>query len=647
MLTRPHLVLAASATAAVTVGLCLCAASGSPAAPPRPEVAAGSRVTAILRGPADAPRVASYRLTASLDATEHRVTGRGTIRWLNASRTPAEELYLHLYLDAFSSERTLFLRSPTYRSRSGATLRTPGGLTVHRLSSPTYGDVDLWESAAPHSPEDPEDTTDIRVPLPAPVAPGETLELEVEFTAQLPNIVERTGFAGSFHMVGQWFPKLARREPDGRWSHFAFHPHAEFYADFGDYDVTIEVPEGFVVGATGQRIEQHVASGRRTERYRAEAVHDFAWTAWDGFEIERRSIGATEVTLLAPPHTAPARAATWDSLEHGLPYLGVHYGAYPYPTLTVVHPPSFAAGAGGMEYPTFITTGGSPRWPQLGVRLIEQVTVHELAHQWFQGLLASNEVKWPFLDEGLTSYAEWRTLRARFGPGSLIDTLGLQVSLEAAGRAATVSHGQDEIIARPAHAFSSMRSLAAHVYSGTATALSTIARVYGEERLDAALEDYAITHRFAHPTPEDLLASVARHVGAPAASALRAMLFERATVDYQVTEVSSAREGDGGGWQSRAVFTRQGSLQLPVTVRLELADGQRLDRRWSGVDSVFIVEQAHEARLARVVVDPERAVLWDGDLLNNSRSVSGRGSTLRSGERAWYWAELLLHLLGP
>ena len=633
-------------TAALAVGACLDATPGSSAASSPPAVAATPRADTTLRGPADAPRVASYRLTASLDAVEHRVTARGTIRWLNASRVPAEELYLHLYLNAFSSERTLFLRSPSYRSRSGATLRTPGGLTVQRLSSPSHGGVDLWEDAAPHSPGDPEDTTDIRVPLPAPVPPGETLELEVEFTAQLPSIVERTGFAGSFHMVGQWFPKLARREPDGRWAHFAFHPHAEFYADFGDYDVTLEVPAGFVVGATGQRIEQRVTGERRTERYRAEAVHDFAWAAWDGFEVEERTVGATKITLLAPPHTAPARAATWESLEHALPYLGALYGPYPHPTLTVVHPPSFAAGAGGMEYPTLITTGGSSRWPPLGVRLIEQVTVHELAHQWFQGMLASNEAASPFLDEGLTSYAEWRALRALFGAGSLIDLWGLQVSLEAAGRVAAVGHGQDEIIASPAHAFPSMRTLAAHVYSGTATALSTIAGVYGQARLDAALSDYATTHRFAHPVPDDLLASVARHVGPGAASALRGMLFERATVDYRVAELTSAPQGEDGGWRSRAVIARGGTLQLPVTVRLELIDGQRIDRRWSGVEPVFVVEQEHEAPLARVVVDPEQAVLWDRDLLNNSRSLE-RQSTLRSSERAWYWAELLLHLLGP
>lgn len=648
---RPRLVFAAAAALAA-VGPCLLAfcqeaAAVPPATATEPGGATEPSAPASLRGPADVQKVASYRLEASLDPVDHRVIGRGTIRWLNASRAPADDLYFHLYLNAFASERTLFLRSPHHRSRTGAGLRAPGSLTVQRLTAPSYGGVDLWKNAERHSPGDPEDSTDIRVPLPTPVAPGETLELEVEFTAQLPSIVERTGFAESFHMVAQWFPKLARREPDGTWAHFAFHPHAEFYADFGDYDVTLEVPEAFVVGATGRRIEERARDGRRTERYLAEGVHDFAWTAWDGFEVERRTLDRTQVSLLAPAHTAPARAVTWESLEHALPYLGRHYGAYPHPTLTVVHPPDFAAGAGGMEYPTLITTGGSVLWPRLGVRLIEQVTVHELAHQWFQGLLASNEAAFPFLDEGLTSYAEWRALRAQFGPGSLIDTFGLQVSLEAAGRAAAVGYGQLERITQPAREFSGMRSLAAHVYSGTATALTTLARVHGEARMDAALWDYATTQRFAHPKPEDLLASVKRHVGPGAAEALRAMLFERATVNYRVAELGSTPKQEGSGWQTRVVVARQGRLQLPVTVRLELTDGQHLDLRWDGQEPMFVLERDHEVPLARVVVDPERAVLWDRDLLDNSRSFVGGGGSVRSSERAWYWAELLLHLLGP
>jgi hypothetical protein len=623
----------------------------------RAAVAPAAAVPSGWRTPADVPRTASYELHATLDADAHRVLGRGTLRFTNRSQKAVDALYFHLYLNAFRDEKSLFLRSPRQRSRMGAGLGQPGGIEVERLLSPRHPGVDLWQGAERHSPGDPDDATDLRVPLPEPLPPGDTLELELKFVSRLPEIVERTGYARSFHMVAQWFPKLARLEADGTWAHFPFHAHAEFYADFGDYDVTLDVPEDFVVGATGQRVSSRSQGARRVERYVAQAVHDFAWSAWDGFEQETRRVADVDVTLLAPRDTAAARLATWTALEGALPFLEHRYGPYPHPTLTVVYPPEFAAGAGGMEYPTLITTGGSSRWPQLGVRLIEQVTVHELAHQWFQGLLASNEAAFPFLDEGLTSYAEWEAMHAQFGHGSAVDLLGLQVSLEAVGRAAAVQYGRLEPIAQPAADFASMRSLAAHVYSGTATALTTLARVYGQAKMDAALRGYARQHRFEHPAPEDLLRSVDEHMGAEAAAALRAMLFERGSINFEVVEVTSEPLGEDEAapgaqrFSNRAVVARRGSLRLPVTVRLEFAgsgstDERSVEQRWDGAEPLLIVERQDDRALRRVIVDPERAVLWDENLLDNAAGQRTT-SSLRSSERVWYWAEVLLHLLSP
>ena len=125
--------------------------------------------------------VASYRWVARLDAQRHSVSGRGTITWVNRSETPANELYFHLYLNAFKNSRTLFLRSPFGAGRSGERATRYGFIDVKRMTAPALGEGDLWKHRARHSPDDPEDETDIRVPLPKPVAPGAVLELEVEF----------------------------------------------------------------------------------------------------------------------------------------------------------------------------------------------------------------------------------------------------------------------------------------------------------------------------------------------------------------------------------------------------------------------------------------------------------------------------------
>src|SRR5262249_36925013 len=144
-------------------------------------------------------------------------------------------------------------------------------------------EADLWAKAELKRPGD-DDETDVRVSLPKPVRPGETIQLEMAWDDKLPSIVERTGYEGTYHFVAQWFPKIARLEPDGTWAHFPFHHLAEFYADFGSYDVTLDVPTGYTIGATGPTVESKVDGGRRIERHVQENIHDFAWTAFDRWE---------------------------------------------------------------------------------------------------------------------------------------------------------------------------------------------------------------------------------------------------------------------------------------------------------------------------------------------------------------------------
>src|SRR5262249_6363896 len=129
-----------------------------------------------------------------------------------------------------------------------------GYIDVRTLVARELDGVDLWPKADKTSPGDLEDETDIRVPLPREIAPGETLTLDAEWDTKMPSIVERSGYAGVFYLVAQWFPKVARLDESGEWRHFPFHHLSEFFSDFGTYDVTIDVPAGVIVGATGSRV---------------------------------------------------------------------------------------------------------------------------------------------------------------------------------------------------------------------------------------------------------------------------------------------------------------------------------------------------------------------------------------------------------
>jgi hypothetical protein len=610
--------------------------------------------------------IASYTLEARLDETTRTISGKGTLTWTNASSEPTRELWFHLYLNAFKNDRTLFLRSPFGAGRSGEHASEWGYIDVERMTVRELGGIEIWSDADRHSPGDPDDQTDIRVPLPSDVAAGQTVHIDFSWKSKLPRIVERTGYMGDFFLAGQWFPKLARRERGGSWAHFAFHPHAEFYADFGRYRVTLDVPQRFVVGATGKQIDERANGARKLLTFEAENVHDFAFTAWPRFVERKQLIDGVDVRLLSPPdHEATARS-TLDSIAFALPRFNAAYGRYPHPTLTVVHPPAEAENAGGMEYPTLITTGGAWYTPALGVRRVEALTIHELGHQWFQGTIATNEPAWPFLDEGVNSYAESRVLELQYGDGSLVDAFGIRLSQTALQRVIAVLVGQDEAVAQPAASFPSFFSLGGVVYSRTATVLQTFERVYGEERFSRALGRYARDNRFRHPTPDAFLSAIEAELGESAVTGLRSALFDKGWVDYRVETVDCvradppagvfdrgkgretvARDVESESWTCRALVRRRGTLELPVEVDLVFSDGHRERRSWDGRGSNVSLTSKGPLRMTSAIVDPDARVLIDENLGNNAMRAWGSQLGFRTLERATYLANLGLWLGGP
>jgi hypothetical protein len=619
----------ASASRAAPEAVVPAAATAAPLAPP-PEL------------PSTVAPVASYEIRAALDPVEHRIHATAVVRWRNASERPQSELYWHLYLNAFEHERTVFMRSRQSEGFRGAGQPSEWGhVDVERMFARELG-VELWPGKDAHTPDDANDRTDVRVPLPTAVEPGGSLTIELGWEARLPALVLRTGFVERFHMVGQWFPKLARLEPDGRWAHFPFERLGEFYADFGDYDVTIDVPEAYVVGATGKLVSEQREGGRAVRRFVQGSVHDFAFAAWDQFRQREEPDGPGGVRLLClfPPGQDASARRELDAARFGLEHYAAAYGAYPYGTLTLIHPPAEAYEAGGMEYPTLITTGGWWLLERLGARLLEQVTVHELAHQWFYGLVASNEHDWPFLDEGLTSYAESAALEQRYPGSSALGVLGLGVGLPAANRVWGLAVWDDDIVAQPAARFANGVDYGGLVYSKTAVLLTTIGRVWGEARLEAALGTYARRYRFAHPGPEDFLGVMRAELGDPVADLLRSALFERGWVDYEVAAVAPA-----------VIVRRLGTLVVPVEIELEAADGTRRRVAWDGQGGYRRIEPEGSAPLVGAVVDPDHRVLLDRDLSNNARRVGDRGSSRAVARRVLdhtsFVTELLLGAIGP
>jgi hypothetical protein len=629
------------AAAAVVAALAINGAGGPPDAPaPAPPAQTeptptGDAWSSTILAHAD--DVVDYTLHAALDPAAHTVTGSGSIHFRNASAQPVRELWMHLYLNAFKNEHSDFLRERV-GGRGSQLPEAWGSIDLRKLAlrEPDGTQTDLLAGIELRRPGD-EDETDARIPLPREVPPGSSIDLDVAFDDKLPSIVERTGYRDRFHMVGQWFPKIARLEADGTWAHFPFHHLSEFYADFGTYDVTVDVPATYTIGATGPVVESRVEGGRRIERHVQGDIHDFAWTAWDAWQRRRETVDGVDVTVLYPRGFDGVAERDLEAIRFALPYESARYGRYPYGVLTVVHPQDDASEAGGMEYPTLITSDG-PWFTPAQVLVPEIVTVHELGHQWFYGLVATNEAAWPFLDEGVNQFAETDAMAQWKGPGSAANLWGLEVGDGALQAVASNKAVQDEPVAQPASAFSSGANYGRLVYSRTAAVLDTLTRVYGDEAVGAALGRYARRYRFRHPGPEEFLGAFEQAMGAQTAATLRAALFDKGWVDYAVDDVREAS----------VLVRRRGTLTFPVDVQLVSEDGSTKLERWDGTGGSKVIPWSGTGALRAAVIDPDRRVTIDANLENNfgTRPGSGRGAP-RTWERALYWLQLGLQAVTP
>ncbi len=629
------------------------------------------------------PRIASYAIEARLDGQRHSLTATQTLVWTNAGGSAVTELPLHLYLNAFKNEQSLFMRSSRGELRGDRASETGWGwISIESLQ--IGGSELVGKLTYPHAP----DETVAVVPLPEPVQPGSTIEARFTFSAQLPEVFARTGYKGDFHLVGQWFPKVGvRLGPPGAeyWECRPHHGFTEFFADFGTYDVSLTVPATHVVAATGVLKSATEAPGQtRTYVYHAEDVHDFVWMAdpymvvdtktgqtpfsqkvkvEDG-EVEVRVYARKEQTEFAKRHLRAAVGAVERFSAYFMPY--------PWPILTIVDPPLDAAGAKGMEYPTFVTTGGDSVFARPGIRLPEYTTVHEIGHQWFQGIVASNEAEEAWLDEGLNEWADSIVMRDIYGPrANGGDWLGWQADASALRRAIAEDPGEIPApIATAGYAFGDFDSYAMATYFSTARAIETLDAHVGSAKLMAAMKAYVKEYAFKHPTGRDLFATLERELGMDlgwfvgpvfqqvGGSKLRVRSDEcrRAHSARGVfgdgasrTTRGETEAPDSGTYVCEVVIENTGVIHVPVDIDLEFADGSRQRVRWDdrGASSWtrFVVDRS--STLVGVNIDPDRKLSLANPTEHHVRTEGDGAASLRAAARTASWAQFFMQLVGP
>jgi len=400
-----------------------------------------------------------------------------------------------------------------------------------------------------------------------------------------------------------------------------------------------------------QVAENTNADGTKTVEYKAEDVHDFAWTTDPSTKIVEDTVtissGTVKIRLIMQPGHMASAPRYMDALKGTMKKFDEWIGPYPYSQITVVDPPHGGGPAGGMEYPTFITAD-TTWWMWDGLKVPEVVVEHEFGHQYWYGMVATNEFEEAWLDEGINQYTECKIMDALYGRD--VDFLNTRVATageRGVDHAVYLGLADLDPITRYGWKFIDSNSYSGITYSKTALMLLTLEHIIGEQKVREAQHVYFERYRFKHPTGDDFMNTVNEVAGQNLDWYWNQAVRGTQILDYRILSASSdradwadknapKREKKGETeYISSVVVHRKGDFIMPVTLEAKFDDGETVRDSWDGVDRWHRYTWQKKAKLVSAEIDPDHAIWLDHDVFNNSWLHDGDGHA--TGKIAGYW----------
>jgi Peptidase family M1 domain len=618
-------------------------------------VSASGQVSAI-NSPGGKPlsdRVVAYWIDSKLNTDAKTLDATEILEYRNDSDQPLSTFPFHLYLNAFRPQSTFSAESRRDDSGLSYASGEQGAIDISSISAEGYGD--LAQSMHFTAPDDGnrEDHTVMEVTLPKPLAPGEAVRFHLAFHDKFPLSVARNGYKRDFIMGGQWFPKIGIWW-HGEWNCHQYHADTEFFSDFGTYNVNLTLPHRYVVGASGiQTGEQPNSDGTKTLSFRGEDIHDFAWAASPHFEVAddtfTNSLGTVKLHALVLASHADQRERYLSVLKQSMQKFDEWYGPYPYKQITLIDPEPNSE-MGGMEYPTLIT-GGTTWWEPSWLNYIMEATVsHEFGHQYWYGMVGTNEFEEPWLDEGINTYSETQVMGSLFGQNtSALNARTLYTSDAGLERVSYLHHPDEDPVARHAWQFASDSSYGSIVYGKTSTALTTLETVLGEGTLRQALRVYFTRYRFKHPTATDFLHTVEEVSGRSDLQPYFAQaIYGTEILDYSVDSLTSGPsewwkgKDAGGQYHTSVLVRRKGGFVFPVKLEVGFEDGSKEQATWDGKDRWMRFSWDKASRAVYAQVDPDGVVKLDANSFNNSYTLQPSRTARLKLTNYWVVAQQIL-----
>ena len=461
-----------------------------------------------------------YLIHAELDDTAHVLKGDATVTYTNNSPDNLSFIYFHVWMNAFSSKTSAYTQQALRQGSSHfyfAETTEMGG----------YKELNFTIEGKKCAVEVDKINPDIlKIILPNPLKTGEKVSISTAFILKIPYTFSRGGHIGQQYLMTQWYPKPAVYDAHG-WHAMPYLDQGEFYADFGNFDVTLTLPENYVVGATGvlamdneQRTMDNNSVTRtsrpsdisskklKTIRFTAEKVVDFAWFADKNFKVlhSQTTLKSGKIVdtyaYFTPKHSKLWSKAT-EYINQAVQFYSDNVGEYPHPQASAVM--TEASFEGGMEYPMITALSG-----RYDAKSLDLTIAHEVGHNWFQSILATNERDNAWMDEGLNSFYDHRYGKVFYPDTSKNTEGGIFKWLLRGSGYNTTDFVLDNLIAKREDQAATLTadSLTQNnyflgAYEKPARALQFVEKSLGKQRLDAMMQDYFKQWQFKHPQPSD------------------------------------------------------------------------------------------------------------------------------------------------
>jgi hypothetical protein len=599
--------------------------------------------------------VVKYIIDVRLFPEKRSAVGTEILTWVNKSTEPVDHLCFHLYYNGFSNPNTTFFRGRKLFKKSKKDLIF-GDIKIKEIR--VIGGEDLMGKMQFVSPDDgnKEDKTVMRVTLAKEVPPLHRISLEIRFVLTIPGLVlnTRTGMAGDYFFMGQWFPKIGVLLENGEWDCRQFHRNSEFFADYGEYKVSITVPEKFIVGASGNLIKREKKTrDTQTYFYEEQNIHDFAWAAYPRFkkvEAKVKLAGNTHETaieLLLSPRHGGAKQRYLDSVKFALDFYAEHIFPYPYKKITLVDPPLKGIMSAGMGYPTLITLGyigflpGSVKYP-------ESVTIHEFSRQYWYGILGNDASRDAWLGEGVTTFFEMEILDEYFkASASFFESGFLKIENWEFNRLRYLSLLPVDKVGQYSREFLNGSQYVNNVYSKAGLLLRSLKNLIGKEKMYAFFKFYLETFKYKHSTTENFIETFNTFMNDDFTWAFDHFIKGGEGMDHSVYSVETFENpAKPGTYRNEAVFLRKEGY-FPVELVMKLKSGKIVKEYWKDKKKWHRMVTIENSPIDYAAIDPEFKVLLDKNFLDNSKLYRPQRSGIKklALKLGFFFQELLSFLV--